>query len=211
MERNSEHSLLKAAQSDSNNSSNTLDQPTTRLTEESSLEMSEAHSHSPHLLPQIPPRNYNYPPPPSIYNGSSDHYSEIPPPKHTDSAGAHNSNIGAGRSPSNVTYASINKNRDSIMSADFPPPPPPQHGYEGLDLDDEDEETCIKGLNSTFKTHLNQTLAVKPQPPVSPVSPVRSYHKSYPPHLSVDGSKLPPPPPPERGATEKPGLITSDL
>lgn len=179
VERNSQNSLIKSGHSGSNDSSNTLDNPY-RTTEESSLELSDITSRtSPHPPTQIAVIQENYyPPPPSLYDTEA----TTKPTK----------------KPLSPVYASVNKNRDSVMSDDLPlpPPPPPQRliHYEESD----EEETCIKGLNPSFKTFLDKTIAVSPQPnhQLNQAHRNRNY-----PSLAMDAKQ----------PGERMGLITSDL
>lgn len=154
VERDSNNSLTAGGKVISNASTNTLEAPyKTASTEESSLEMSDARSHSTKQSDnEIHHVTNYYPPPPSLYDSpTSNVYGILPTVNQHQTM------------PNPLYVMSTNSpGRDSLVSEELPlpPPPPPPHGV--APVLEEDDDTCVKGLNPTFKTFLDRTIAVKP-------------------------------------------------
>ena len=189
-EDESNNSLVGGDKNMSSASSNTLEGQYSRTvtTEESSLEMSDARSQSTQLSKQDIPGASLYPPPPSLYDtpaaASNEGYGILP------TVNQHQRTL-------NPLYSAIQRQpgRESVASEELPlpPPPPPPHGV----IDTDEEEMSVKGLNPTFKTYLDKTIAVRPLTDRNslypPLSPTQSRH-------CREGTE-----------SEKRGLMTSDL
>lgn len=166
-------------------SSNTLEGQYSRTvtTEESSLEMSDARSQSTQQSKHDLQVASIYPPPPSLYDTpacNNEVYGILP------TVNQHHRTLNPLYSALHTVHA-----RQSVVSEELPlpPPPPPPHGISESD----EEEMSVKGLNPTFKTFLDKTIAIRPvsdrYPPLSPNLPHRR----------------------EGTASERTGLMATDL
>lgn len=180
VERDSNNSLT-GGKNVSNTSTNTLEAPCRSMTtEESSLEMSDVRSqstkHSDHDM-----RITAYPPPPSMYDSPADVYNILPTVNHH-------------QVKPNPLY-NIEHSRESALAEELPLPPPPipAHSVVTVEAEEPEESDCVKGLNPTFKTFLDKTIAIKP--------------------MNIYGHRQPHPASgyPRDSNHELKGLITSDL
>ena len=146
VERDSNNSLSGARKNMSNASTNTLEGPCrSATTEESSLEMSDARSYS---TKQSDDMNIvGYPPPPSLYDTPNDVYYLLPVNQH--------------QTKTNPVYNIQQRPARDSVAEELPLPPPP-HSIVTIPECDGEEDLGPNGLNPTFKTFLDKTIAVKP-------------------------------------------------